>query len=141
MRSDSSDSKYHSARRSNKRKDVRGRLLNRRADPYNDAPRQARSIFSWQRSIFIRRWELPVTPLPRRFAKRTRSSRKYHPDVRPGDKDAADQFKKVQAAYSVLGDAEKRVQYDRYGHAFNGGQRDLIERHGPAAPMERTPSI
>ena len=49
-------------------------------------------------------------------------ARKYHPDVRPGDKDAADQFKKVQAAYAVLGDAEKRVQYDRYGHAFNGGQ-------------------
>ncbi len=48
-------------------------------------------------------------------------ARKYHPDVRPGDKDAADQFKKVQAAYAVLGDAEKRVQYDRYGHAFNGG--------------------
>jgi DnaJ-class molecular chaperone len=49
-------------------------------------------------------------------------ARKYHPDTRPGDKDAADQFKKVQAAYAVLGDAEKRVQYDRYGHAFNGGQ-------------------
>jgi curved DNA-binding protein len=49
-------------------------------------------------------------------------ARKYHPDVRPGDKDAADQFKKVQQAYAVLGDAEKRVQYDRYGHAFNGGR-------------------
>jgi DnaJ-class molecular chaperone len=49
-------------------------------------------------------------------------ARKYHPDVRPGDKDAADQFKKVQQAYSVLGDAEKRVQYDRYGHAFDGGR-------------------
>jgi curved DNA-binding protein len=48
-------------------------------------------------------------------------ARKFHPDVRPGDKDAADQFKKVQQAYSVLGDPEKRVQYDRYGHAFNGG--------------------
>jgi curved DNA-binding protein len=48
-------------------------------------------------------------------------ARKYHPDVRPGDKDAADQFKKVQQAYSILGDAEKRVQYDRYGHSFNGG--------------------
>jgi|SRR5580704_2307066 curved DNA-binding protein len=48
-------------------------------------------------------------------------ARKYHPDVRPGDKDAADQFKKVQQAYSVLGDAEKRVQFDRFGHASNGG--------------------
>jgi DnaJ-class molecular chaperone len=49
-------------------------------------------------------------------------ARKYHPDVRPGDKDASDQFKKVQQAYAVLGDAEKRVQYDRYGHAFDGGR-------------------
>jgi DnaJ-class molecular chaperone len=49
-------------------------------------------------------------------------ARKYHPDVRPGDKDAADQFKKVQQAYGILGDAEKRVQYDRYGHAFDGGR-------------------
>jgi curved DNA-binding protein len=49
-------------------------------------------------------------------------ARKYHPDVRPGDKDAADQFKRVQQAYSILGDAEKRLQYDRYGHAFNGGR-------------------
>jgi curved DNA-binding protein len=49
-------------------------------------------------------------------------ARKYHPDVRPGDKDAADQFKKVQQAYSILGDAEKRVQFDRYGHAFDGGR-------------------
>jgi curved DNA-binding protein len=49
-------------------------------------------------------------------------ARKYHPDVRPGDKDAADQFKKVQQAYGILGDADKRVQYDRYGHAFDGGR-------------------
>jgi curved DNA-binding protein len=49
-------------------------------------------------------------------------ARKYHPDVRPGDKDAADQFKRVQQAYAVLGDPEKRTQYDRYGHAFDGGR-------------------
>ncbi len=49
-------------------------------------------------------------------------ARQYHPDVRPGDKDAADQFKKIQQAYSVLGDAEKRTQYDRYGNAFDGGR-------------------
>jgi DnaJ-class molecular chaperone len=49
-------------------------------------------------------------------------ARKYHPDVRPGDKDAAEQFKKIQQAYSVLGDADKRTQYDRYGHSFDGGR-------------------
>ena len=66
--------------------------------------------------------------------------RKYHPDVRPGDKDAADQFKKVQQAYSILGDAEKRVQYDRYGHAFDGGGPGLTARPGPAVRTARTPS-
>ncbi len=49
-------------------------------------------------------------------------ARKYHPDVRPGDKNAADQFKRIQQAYAVLGDAEKRVQYDRFGQAMEGGR-------------------
>lgn len=46
-------------------------------------------------------------------------SRENHPDVKKDDKAAADKFKKVQEAYAVLGDAEKRAQYDRFGHAFN----------------------
>lgn len=40
---------------------------------------------------------------------------KYHPDKAGGD---AEQFKKVNAAYQVLSNAEKRSQYDRFGHAF-----------------------
>ncbi len=52
-------------------------------------------------------------------------SRENHPDVKPDDKAAAEKFKKVQEAYAVLGDAEKRAQYDRFGPAFNqaGGAR------------------
>ncbi|MBA3315774.1 MAG: DnaJ domain-containing protein [Planctomycetota bacterium] len=46
-------------------------------------------------------------------------SRENHPDVKPDDKAASEKFKKVQEAYAVLGDAEKRAQYDRFGHAFN----------------------
>ncbi len=29
---------------------------------------------------------------------------------------------KVQQAYSILGDAEKRVQFDRYGNTFDGAR-------------------
>jgi DnaJ-class molecular chaperone len=36
-----------------------------------------------------------------------------HPDLNPGDKAAEDRFKKAQAAYDILGDAEKRGRYDR----------------------------
>ena len=48
-------------------------------------------------------------------------AKKYHPDVNPGDKDAEQKFKEVQEAYAVLSDADKRRQYDQFGHAaFDG---------------------
>jgi molecular chaperone DnaJ len=51
--------------------------------------------------------------------------REYHPDKNPGDKQAEDRFKEVQAAYDVLSDPEKRKQYDAFGNAGGrGGIRD-----------------
>ena len=41
---------------------------------------------------------------------------KYHPDQNPGDKAAEEKFKKITAAYDVLGDEEKRRQYDNGGY-------------------------
>ncbi len=39
-------------------------------------------------------------------------AKKHHPDLNPGDKTSEETFKKVQAAYNVLADAEKRRKYD-----------------------------
>ncbi|MBO5302725.1 MAG: molecular chaperone DnaJ [Lachnospiraceae bacterium] len=49
-------------------------------------------------------------------------AKKYHPDTNPGDAEAEQKFKEVQEAYAVLSDADKRRQYDQFGHAaFDGG--------------------
>jgi molecular chaperone DnaJ len=52
----------------------------------------------------------------RRFAKQ------YHPDANPNDAEAAERFKEISEAYSVLSDPKKRKQYDtmrKFG-AFTG---------------------
>jgi molecular chaperone DnaJ len=40
-------------------------------------------------------------------------AKQYHPDTHPGDKHAETKFKEVSEAYAVLGDSQKRQQYDQ----------------------------
>lgn len=50
-------------------------------------------------------------------------AKKYHPDTNPGDQEAEAKFKEASEAYAILSDADKRRQYDQFGHAAfeNGG--------------------
>lgn len=47
-------------------------------------------------------------------------ARRFHPDVNPHDKEAERKFREIQEAYAVLSDADKRVQYDRFGTVDEG---------------------
>jgi molecular chaperone DnaJ len=50
-----------------------------------------------------------------------RLARKYHPDVNK-DAGAEDKFKKIQKAYAILSDPQKKAQYDQFGIADDSAQ-------------------
>ena len=65
-----------------------------------------------------------------------RLAKQYHPDANSNDPKAADRFKEISEAHNVLGDAEKRKQYDemrRLG-AFGGFGAPGGARPGGARP-------
>lgn len=45
-----------------------------------------------------------------------RLARKYHPDINPGDRTAAQHFRRIAEAYATLSDPERRHRYDRGDH-------------------------
>jgi molecular chaperone DnaJ len=70
-----------------------------------------------------------------------RLAAKHHPDKNPNDAKAAERFKEISEAYTVLGDAEKRKQYDEMrrlgafgGFGGFGGSRGGPRPSGGARP-------
>jgi DnaJ-class molecular chaperone len=55
-------------------------------------------------------------------------AKKLHPDLNPGDKAAEEKFKKIAAAYGIVGDEEKRGRYDR-GEIDASGQETPQQRY------------
>jgi len=58
-----------------------------------------------------------------------RLAREFHPDVRKDDPQAEERFKQINEAYYVLGDPDRRSQYDRFGQVGEmpaGGVGDIF---------------
>src|SRR5262249_39980432 len=45
-----------------------------------------------------------------------RLARQFHPDVNPGDDQAALRFREIAEAYAILSDPDRRQRYDRLGY-------------------------
>ena len=48
-------------------------------------------------------------------------AQKWHPDANAGNKDAEDRFKEISAAYDVVGDPDKRKEYDEMRSLVGSG--------------------
>lgn len=53
-------------------------------------------------------------------------AKKYHPDLNPGDASAEDNLKRINLAYGILSDADKRGRYDRGEIDEQGNERPMF---------------
>jgi len=51
-----------------------------------------------------------------------RLARRFHPDINPGDRMAAAQFRQIAEAYETLSDPDRRRRYDAAGHTANSSE-------------------
>ena len=60
----------------------------------------------------------------------TRLARRYHPDINPGDNEAAAFFRRVTEAYQTLRNPERRRAYDEQGEPRAAARRATVEFRG-----------
>lgn len=64
-------------------------------------------------------------------------AKEHHPDANPGNKAAEERFKKVSAAFDIVGDVEKRTKFDRGEIDADG--RETAQGFGPGGPFGQGP--
>lgn len=53
-------------------------------------------------------------------------AKKYHPDLNKDNQEASAKFKEINEAYEVLGDPQKKANYDQYGDAKGPNMNDFF---------------
>ena len=62
-------------------------------------------------------------------------AKQLHPDKNPGDKAAEDRFKRISAAFDIVGDPDKRKKFDRGEIDADGRESHPAFRGGGGAPF------